>query len=51
MSLVRLENVSKHYTLGEQQVQALKDVIFAFTMGSSLPSQAHRVAASPLCSI
>ena len=26
MSIVRLENVSKDYTLGEQQVQALKDV-------------------------
>ena len=31
MSIVRLENVSKHYTLGEQQVQALKDVSLGYS--------------------
>ena len=36
MSLVRLENVSKHYTLGEQQVQALKDVSLCIHDGEFL---------------
>lgn len=33
MSIVRLENVSKDYTLGEQRVQALKDVTLSIEEG------------------
>ena len=36
MSLVRLENVSKHYTLGEQLVQALNDVSLSIHDGEFL---------------
>src|SRR5215216_1915117 len=36
MSLVRLENVSKHYILGEQQVQALTDVTLCINDGAFL---------------
>jgi putative ABC transport system ATP-binding protein len=36
MSLVRFENVSKHYTLGDQQVQALKDVSLRIEDGAFL---------------
>ncbi len=33
MSVVRLENVSKDYALGEQQVQALRDITLSFDDG------------------
>jgi putative ABC transport system ATP-binding protein len=36
MSIVRLENVSKDYTLGEQQVQALKEVTLSIEEGAFL---------------
>lgn len=36
MSVVRIENVSKEYTLGEQQVQALIDVTLSIEDGSFL---------------
>lgn len=36
MSIVRLENVSKDYTLGEQQVQALKDITLNVDDGAFL---------------
>lgn len=35
-SLVRVENVSKEYTLGEQQVQALRDVTLSVAHGAFL---------------
>ncbi|PKO78400.1 MAG: ABC transporter, partial [Betaproteobacteria bacterium HGW-Betaproteobacteria-13] len=33
MPLVRVENVSKHYRLGEQDVQALTDISLAIEPG------------------
>lgn len=36
MSIVRLENVHKDYTLGEQQVQALKDITLGIENGAFL---------------
>ncbi len=36
MNIVRLDNVSKHYTLGEQQVQALKNITLDIDDGAFL---------------